>query len=1009
MTISNTTTEQIYQGDGVTTSFAIPFAFTANSQVQVILRDYTVPTAVTETTLTAPGQYSISGGDPGSAVVTVSTPTATQRVLVRRVTPVTQETDYISTGIFPPETNERTLDRIVQQVQEVVGRMRRALLFGSTSPDRDKAFPDLAINAGKVLSISDDGTGVQARDPSEYLGIAGPPGPAGAVGPAGPATVTLQGFGTAPNANGLTLSGAVLNMEPADATNPGGVSTLTQLIAGLKKFVTGVSIKETSTSWFSRFIFTSSVTQDADRDLTIDLKNAARSLTFSSDADIAGTNSGDVSLAAVGSSPSANGASLSGQVLTLQPADGSQPGLLTAIAQTIAGVKTFANNIIAQAYVMFSAADTITAFAGGGQASATQLAKQQNRVSVCATANDSVKLPAAVAGMQLYVQNSGAASCDVFPASGEAIDAGAADAAFALASGSKVFFFCMTSGTWRSFQGAGGSSLSLATFGSTPGTSGATLVADTLTIQPADATNPGSVSTAAQSFGGAKSFVAALRALATLQGSEQTDAAATGANATLATPTKTSLLVTDGSLTSIDMIPAPPNATFLVLINRTGASVNLNDDTGGTAANRIRTGTGAAIAMADGAAVILYYETASSRWQVVGGSGSGSGGGSGWTLDGNTVLAEKFFGTIDDFKIPFRVNNIEIARWYKNFRLTLGSTPTSDDPIGTAVTTEGRVNVMGDATGANSYGALALGNNRASPAASDIAGILQFFSLNNGTSPSASTRLVGYIRAILRGVGTTNGKGADLGFFVKPDASTTPVEMLTLTATSRMGVNKASPAETLHLDGTLAIDVDDSTATGTTDDVTSTGITVFRLAPATARTVGGISGGGSPRMLWVVNTSATADVTISHQGAGSTSANRIRCPQARDLVLKLNEGALLVYNTTDTRWDVVLSTGGAKTPDQSNFTGSSITPTNSPAQRFRYTGGSAQTFTITTSSMVDGAEIEILGTSNANYCDLAASSTVLLQGDWRGQAGSIIRLRWDAGLAAVVEIARNGI
>lgn len=58
-----------------------------------------------------------------------------------------------------------------------------------------------------------------------------------------------------------------------------------------------------------------------------------------------GTNSGDVTLAAVGSSPSANGASLSGQQLTLQPASGTLPGLLTAGAQTIGGAKSFTGNI----------------------------------------------------------------------------------------------------------------------------------------------------------------------------------------------------------------------------------------------------------------------------------------------------------------------------------------------------------------------------------------------------------------------------------------------------------------------------------------------------------------------------------------------------------------------------------------------------------------------------------------------------------------------------------------
>lgn len=64
-------------------------------------------------------------------------------------------------------------------------------------------------------------------------------------------------------------------------------------------------------------------------------------LTVSATASVGGTNTGDLSLAAVGGTPSANGASISGQVLTLQPASGTLPGLLTAGAQTIGGAKTF--------------------------------------------------------------------------------------------------------------------------------------------------------------------------------------------------------------------------------------------------------------------------------------------------------------------------------------------------------------------------------------------------------------------------------------------------------------------------------------------------------------------------------------------------------------------------------------------------------------------------------------------------------------------------------------------
>jgi hypothetical protein len=45
---------------------------------------------------------------------------------------------------------------------------------------------------------------------------------------------------------------------------------------------------------------------------------------------LSGTNTGDITLTAVGASPSANAATLSGQALTLQPFDGTHPGVVTS-------------------------------------------------------------------------------------------------------------------------------------------------------------------------------------------------------------------------------------------------------------------------------------------------------------------------------------------------------------------------------------------------------------------------------------------------------------------------------------------------------------------------------------------------------------------------------------------------------------------------------------------------------------------------------------------------------
>lgn len=54
--------------------------------------------------------------------------------------------------------------------------------------------------------------------------------------------------------------------------------------------------------------------------------------------------SGVTAMLAVGNVPNANGATITGNQLQLQPASDTQPGVVTAVAQVIGGVKTFNNN-----------------------------------------------------------------------------------------------------------------------------------------------------------------------------------------------------------------------------------------------------------------------------------------------------------------------------------------------------------------------------------------------------------------------------------------------------------------------------------------------------------------------------------------------------------------------------------------------------------------------------------------------------------------------------------------
>lgn len=96
--------------------------------------------------------------------------------------------------------------------------------------------------------------------------------------------------------------------------------------------------------------------------------------------------------------------------------------------------------------------DSITARAGGGQANAVQLTAVKSRVSVCATAADSVKLPRTSLnqGTEYLVINDGAADLAVFPFDTATIDGGAASASVTVGAGKRASFWSVATGKWQS-------------------------------------------------------------------------------------------------------------------------------------------------------------------------------------------------------------------------------------------------------------------------------------------------------------------------------------------------------------------------------------------------------------------------------------------------------------------------------------------------------------------------------------------------------------------------------
>lgn len=263
-----------------------------------------------------------------------------------------------------------------------------------------------------------------------------------------------------------------LILQPADGTNPGVLSTGAQTIAGNKTF-SG----------------------------TIGASN------------LSGTNTGDVTLGAVGSSPNSNGASLSGQALTLQPADGTNPGLITSGTQSLGGVKTFNARVNVDSGLDVSSAGTLSI--GANTATTINIGKSGTTVNIIGSTTYEQVTDLQVSDKLITINKGGAAGSA--SATGLEIEENSVITGYIKTSADRNSYKLLapnTAGVVTVTPGAGGftinqgshDAVTLASVGASPNSSGASLSGQQLTLQPADGTNPGVVTTAAQTIAGAKTF-----------------------------------------------------------------------------------------------------------------------------------------------------------------------------------------------------------------------------------------------------------------------------------------------------------------------------------------------------------------------------------------------------------------------------------------------------------------------------------------------------------------------
>lgn len=153
MTVSTTTSERKFTGNGVTTVFPLEFEIeSAEHLVVSVIQTNGVPSPKTLNV-----EYTVSGvGEEAGATVTLGDPLEVgEFLLVRRVTPRTQPVELLPNAGFNPEAVGNALDRMALIVQEAGDVNDRSLVVPVGEVGAE--IPAAASRAGKVFGFGDSG------------------------------------------------------------------------------------------------------------------------------------------------------------------------------------------------------------------------------------------------------------------------------------------------------------------------------------------------------------------------------------------------------------------------------------------------------------------------------------------------------------------------------------------------------------------------------------------------------------------------------------------------------------------------------------------------------------------------------------------------------------------------------------------------------------------------------------------------------------------------------------
>jgi hypothetical protein len=149
MSVSSAINRIVYTCDGVTTAYAFPYYFFADSNLTVTKKLIASP--YTETVLVLNTDYTVTdaGVPAGGHIDLTAAYAATYYLIIERIMPLTQTTDLEEGDAMPAETIEASLDKLVMICQQLQAEIDTSILINLPT-----LVPGYLYNDGTALSWS---------------------------------------------------------------------------------------------------------------------------------------------------------------------------------------------------------------------------------------------------------------------------------------------------------------------------------------------------------------------------------------------------------------------------------------------------------------------------------------------------------------------------------------------------------------------------------------------------------------------------------------------------------------------------------------------------------------------------------------------------------------------------------------------------------------------------------------------------------------------------------------